>query len=297
MKKLILLLLTAALLLAACTKEAVPVPEPEPEPEPVVSQPAADPEPAAPADEPEPAPEKEPETEPQPAPQPAHTPESEEEMGVTVDITEKSGSVEESVSYEIRIPALEGAGSGAAAINAYYEGVANKLHDMAYGEIYEQALDRHAVLELVGDCTVERNDGKLLSVRRSVAVYEMQPGTGEWNVGVQYSEFTETFDVETGGLLTPGDIFDAEQAVYTERLVDNVRRYIREHPGSDSPGSVYWRPEWETLAAERFDPNRFYLTSDAYVVLYAEGELGEGMGTDEFHIPWRQLADILKIEV
>lgn len=292
MKKLIPLLLTAALLMTACTKESAPMPEPEPEPP--VSQPEPAPEPSAPAIESEPAPEPEPE--PEPAPEPVQTPVPEAAAGVTVRIMEQAGSVEESVSYGIRVPVVDGA-DGAAAINAYYEGVAKKLYDMAYGEVYEEALDRHTILELVGDCTVERHDGKLLSVHRSVAVYDMQPGAGEWNVGVQYSEFAETFDVETGGLLTPGDIFDAEQAVYTERLVDNVRRYIREHPGSDSPGSVHWKPEWETLAAERFDPSRFYLTGDAYVVLYEAGELGEGMGTDTFFIPWRQLADILKIEV
>ena len=289
MKRLILVFTAALLLLSSCEKA------PEPEQTVMVPEPEA---PAAVSPEQAGEPSTETETEPAPAPEPAPVPEtpSEEEpaadtseKGVTVRMDEQSGSVEESASYHILVPVLEGSGGGTEAINAYYKGVADRLTDMAYGEVYEQSLDRNAILQLVGDCSVKRNDGRILSIRRTVAVYDMRSGTGEFNTGVQYSDYAETFDLETGGLLTPGDIFDAERAVYTERLVDNVTRYIREHPDRG------WFSGWDTLAEERFDPDRFYLTDDCYVVWYEAGELcGESM---EFAIPWRQLADILKIEV
>lgn len=294
MKKRILLLLTAALLLSGCAKEPAPAPElpviePAPELPPSGQEPLPEPEPAPEQLPPAPAPE----TSMEPAPSPE--PEPETGNGIIVRDSEMVGTVEESISYSITVPKLEGSGDGVTSVNAYYEQLANKLYGMAYGEIYEQSLDQHTILHLSAAFTVKRNDGKLLSIYRSAAVYDM--GTGSFNTGVQYAEYAETFDMETGGLLTPSGIFDAEQAVYTERLVENVKRYIREHPGSDSPGSVRWKPEWETLAVERFDPNRFYLTDDAYVVFYDDGDLGEGEGTNEFFIPWRQLADILKIEV
>lgn len=294
MKKLIILFLAVLFLLTACTDKAAPAPAAEPESEPPVSEPAPAPAPEQQPVEPPPDPEQ-PEPEPVAEPEGAQEPENAPETGtgIVVRMDEQAGSVEESTGYQIRVPVLEGAGDGVAAINAYYEKIAQNLYDLAYREIYEQALDRHAILTLIGDFSVQRNDGKLLSVRRSVAVYDMRPGTGELTTGVQYTQYAETFDVESGGLLTPGDIFDVEREVYTGRLVENVVRYIREHP--DTAGDYQWVPDWEARAAERFDQNRFYLTGDAYVVWYDDGDVC--MGEREFPIPWRQLADILKIEV
>lgn len=294
MKKLFFLFLTALLLLTACTNEVEPAPAAEPEPEPSVSEPAPAPAPEQQPVEPSPEPEQ-PEPEPAPEPEPTQEPEPTPETGPGVEarMNKQIGSVEESTSYEIRVPVLEGAGDGVAAINAYYERVAGNLYDLAYGEVYEESLNRRTTLTLIGDYSVQRNDGKLISIRRSVGVYDMRPGTGEFSTGVQYTKYGETFDLETGGLLTPGDIFDADQAVYTKRLVENVARYIREHP--DTTGDYQWVSDWETRAAEQFDQNRFYLTGDAYVVWYDDGEVC--LGEREFPIPWRQLADILKIEV
>lgn len=282
MKKQLIPFLTALLLLTACAKETENGPAPSPEPEPSISEPA--PAPEGPPSETSPAPSP---AEPEPAPALAPSPET----GVEVRIEERTESVEESASYDIRIPVVEDGGEGAQAINAYYEAVAKKLQSLTYGEIYEQSLDRQTILTLIGDCSVQRNDGKILSIRRGVAVYDMRPGTGEFSTGLQYTQYAETFDLETGGLLTADEIFDADQSIYTERLIENVTRYIREHP-DDSYG---WAAGWETRAAERFDRNRFYLTGDAYVVWYDDGEICPGIR--EIPIPWRQLADILKIEV
>ncbi len=279
LKKFLPLLLCAALLLCACAKE-----EPAPEPEPAAAvepprEPVEEVEPAA-----EPSPQPEPELEPAAEPEPAEDVEPVPEpdapgQGAVVTALVNEGSVEESVGYRLTFPTVSGA-AGAGTINEYYGNAAARLRDLAWGELYEQSLDEHTILNLEADYEVTRNDGVYLSVYRTVSA------------GGRTAAYAETFELATGALLTADDVFDAPEADYQARLVEAVTRLIEEDPEHSQTYSA----QWEERAAEAFDHDQFYLTDDAYVVFYQSGELG-GAAETRFPIPFRRIADLLKIEV
>lgn len=273
MKRLLPLLLCMALLFCACAKEeptqdVVPAAEAPPAPA-VEPGTEVEPEPEA-----EPEPEVEPETEPAPEPEPVAP-----SQGAVVTALVNEGSVEESVGYRITFPTVSGA-AGAGTINEFYGNAAARLRDLAWGELYEQSLDEHAVLNLEADYEVARNDGVYLSVYRTVSV------------DGRTVAYAETFELATGALLTADDVFDAPEADYQSRLTEAVSRLIEEDPNHSQTYSA----QWENRITEAFDRDQFYLTDDAYVVFYQRGELG-GAAETRFPIPFRRIADLLKIEV
>ncbi len=279
MKHILPLLLAALLLLslAACQKT-------EPEPETPVETPTVEtPEtPEVPA-EPE-------------APEVPETPEASEEPEAPAEVPADTAavstmtvadSIEESVSYYLELPEITAADEDVSEIlNAYYQSVAGKLKDLAWGEVYEQAIAEHTVLHLDAAYEVMRNDGDILSIYRTVTLdAPMADGLPE------VTAYAETFDLKTGGLLTASDFFDADEAAYTERLTQCVAQLISEDPYHDQS----YTASWETAVRERFDPTRFYVTDDAYVVFYQDGDLGWFVDAATFPIPWSRLADLVKI--
>ncbi len=277
MKHILSLLLAALLVfsLAACQKNE---PEPEPPVEPPVVETPETPEVPAEPEIPEvPETPEVPEEPEVPAELPAGTAE--------VATTTIADSVEESVSYSLELPEITAADENVSEIlNAYYQSVAGKLKDLAWGEVYEQALADHAVLHLDASYEVMRNDGDILSIYRTVTLdAPMADGIPE------VTAYAETFDLKTGGLLTASDFFDADEATYTERLTQCVTQIISEDPYHDQN----YTASWEDAVRERFDPARFYVTDDAYVVFYQDGDLG-WLVEAAFPIPWSRLADLVK---
>ncbi len=272
MKRIPLLSLAALLLLSACQPNAA-----SPGPPPTETEPSA---PIAPPRE---------DLTPPAGDEPALVaPDLPTEAGTaSVAFSQSSGSVEESVSWSIQLPQVSTASAAAdEAIGAYYEGVSKKLRGLAQGEVYEQSLSEHSVLHLAVESSVERNGGGLLSISRTVAIYDLQDGGS-----TQVTSCAETFDLSTGGLVTPDDLFDTDEETWTARLLQCAARQIREDPSHETS----YDPQWEALLAQRFERDQFYLTDEAYVLFYQIGDLRDGSAT--FPVPWRQLADILKTEV
>lgn len=264
------LALTVLLSLAACHKNETDI-DPDP---PVVEEPV---EPVEPQEPTEPVEPDDGEAQPQ---EPVNPEPSGD--GVTVSEETREGQVEELVSYELVMPQVE---TGDAAVDQilkdYYDGVAAKLEDLCWYEVYEQALELHEIHHLSTDFTVERASDGILSIYRTVTVTDLVTNIA------QTTAYSETFNLENGGLMTPADFFTVDEAAYANRLVDGVRRIIGEDPYHDQN----YFAQWSDLAWNAFDKDQFFVTEDAYCVYYQENDLG-GTAETVYRIPWDQLADI-----
>ncbi len=268
MKRTLAALLAALLLisLAACDRETPPDPE-QPE-TPVVQEPEETPE--TPDDE---APEP-----------PTETPDPVEpaDDGAAVTDNVVSGSVEELIGYQLTMPQVDTGDQAVDQIlNDYYTAAAGQLEDLCWGEVYEQALENLQAHNVTAQYTVERNGDGVLSIYRTVTVENLVTGDR------QQTAHAETFQLSSGGLLTAADFFDADEATWTARLVEQVRRAISDDPYHDQ--SYY--PQWSDLCASAFQREQFYVTDEAFVVFYQPGDLGPG-GQTTFAVPWSSLSDI-----
>lgn len=280
MKRMIAALLAAVLLLAltACGQEtpAEEVPEAPPS-EPVVQPPETE---EPPQIQP-PAVEEAPPVE---AP-PAEDAPVADAGDATVTISTEMDSIEELVTYELKLPVVE---TGDAAVDQilsdYYTSVGGKLRDLCWGEVYEQALEDRAVIHVTADFTVKKNSEGILSICRTVTVANLQ--LSSWP---ETTTYTETFNLANGGLMTAADFFDADEAAYTARLTEGVHRQISQDPYHDQ---TYFA-QWEDLTNQAFDKDLFYVTDEAYCVVYQQFALG-GAAENVFPIPWSSLADIRK---
>ena len=258
--------------LAACSRDSAP--EAPATPETPESQPAQE-EPDTP---PEPLPEEpaEPDT---PEPEPESPPES-GTAEVTDHITE--GTVEDIIGYTIRVPQVS---TGDAAVdqilNDYYTSAAGKVEDLCWGDLYVTAMEAQQLLHVAADFTVERSDGEILSICRTVTVENLS------QAAVETTRYAETFRLLDGGLMSAGDFFTVEETVWRQRLADGVRRIISEDPYH----AQRYDADWETLCESELDRDAFYVTDDAFVVLYQPGALGPSAQT-AYPIPWDSLADI-----
>ena len=186
------------------------------------------------------------------------------------------------VAYDIWVPEVNtGSGQADQIINDYYANQEKKLLEQAETELTERAAEEGSELALVAEFEVTRNSENILSILRTVKVLDYKTGLEETTLSA------ETFDLESGGLMTADAFFDAGEETYTQRLVDCVRRQIREDPYHDQN----YYAQWEDAAMRQFDRDRFYVTEDAYVVFYQQHQLG--FETHAYEIPWSQLADIL----
>lgn len=275
MRRILSVLLAALLLLslAACGQEAAPAPETPEEP--------AVPETPDVPEEPTPEPEPEPEAEPEPEDTPAPDPES---SGVSVETVTSEGSVEDMVSYTIAVPQVA-TGSDAVdqILNDYYTAAAGKVEDLCWGDLYVEVMEQQMQAHVDASFTVERNDGEILSICRTVTVNYLQTGSTMEDQQI----LGETFRVSDGGLLTAGDFFSVPEEQWTDRLADGVARIISEDPYH----AQHYAADWQTACAALLDRDAFYVTGDAFVVLYQPGALGPEAET-AFPIPWSSLADI-----
>lgn len=278
MKRMLAALLAALMLLtlAACKKDTAPV-DPE-EPEITDTQDPADTEPVQ---------EETPDTEPsgtEPSEDPSDStepaePAAEGAAAVTDQVSE--GQVEEAISYKITVPKISTGNDAADQIlSDYYTSAAGKVEDLCWGELYEEALSSQGMYHVEANYAVERNDGGVLSIRRTVTVTDLK--TSETRVTL----YGETFALPGGGLMTAGDFFTVDP---TDRLVEQVRRVISEDPYHDQN----YDAQWSDLCRSAFNKDQFYVTDDFYVVYYQDGDLGAG-GKTVFEIPWSALQDIVR---
>lgn len=180
----------------------------------------------------------------------------------------KADTVEECVSYQIAVPQVQLENEAAeAVINDYYQRVAAKAEDYAWGEAYEEAMEAHCLIQVNASYTVELCTPEVLSVFRQV-VTEAPDGTREVIYGA------ETFRLSDGGLLTADDCFTVPEADYSQLLLDRVKAQLEAGGGEDAA-------LLQRRAEETFDPARFYLTEDCYVVYYQENDLD----ADAFQFP------------
>ncbi len=205
-------------------------------------------------------PEVEPETQPETETEPDQEPSVPVEEAVQVQTESKEGYIEELVSYQIQVPKIELEDPAAAeAINSYYQSVAGKVEDYAWGEAYEAAMEDHGFNHVEAAFSVEYNQGNIISVFRSV-ITTSSGGT----VTTTYS--AETFDLRNGGLLTADDFFTETQENYQEVLLSAVISQIDEGGGLPEEG-------WENTVRASFDKTQFYLTETSYVVYFQEEDL------------------------
>lgn len=279
MKRLLAALLAALLIwtLAACKEDTAPV-DPD-EPEITESQDTEEPEGQdVPNESGEP---ETPDGTEEPATETPETtgPSADGTAAVTDQVTE--GMVEETLSYRITMPKISTGDAAADQIlSDYYASAAGKVKDLCYGELYEEALEAQTMYHVETEYFVERNDGNLLSIRRTLIVTDLK-GTGIWT-----TMYAETFSLPGGGLMTAGDFFITDP---TDRLVEQVRRIISEDPYHDQN----YDPQWSDLCASTFNKDQFYVTDGFYVVFYQDGDLGLG-GRTVFEIPWDSLRDITR---
>lgn len=275
MKRIIAALLAALMLLtlAACKKDETPVEPEEPEiTEP--QEPEETEEPEEPAEPEEPEQPEEPDTETQEPDQPA-------EGAAVVEDNVTEGLVEEYVSYRVTVPKIStGSADADQILSDYYASAAGKVEDLCWGEVYEQAMETHTMVHVEADYVVERNDGEVLSIRRTVTVTDLNTNQ------VQTTLYAETFSLPDGGLMTASDFFTTDP---TDRLVEQVRRVISEDPYHDQN----YYPQWSELCQSAFNKDQFYVTDDFYTVFYQDGDLGAG-GKTVFEIPWSALQDIVR---
>lgn len=275
MKRMLAALLAALMLLslAACKKDETPV-EPE---EPEITEPqepeTTEPEEEVPEEPDEPAEPDEGTADPEPT--------APVEGAAAVEDLVTEGLVEEAISYRITVPKIStGSADADQILSDYYTSAAGKVEDLCWGELYEEALTDQAMYHVEADYVVERNDGEVLSIRRTVTVTDL--GTSKARVTL----YAETFSLPGGGLMTASDFFTADP---TDRLVEQVRRSISEDPYHDQN----YYPQWSDLCRSAFNKDQFYVTDGFYVVFYQEGDLGQG-GRTVFEIPWDSLKDIAR---
>lgn len=195
------------------------------------------------------------------------------------------GGVEESVSYRLSVPQVAAENEAAGqTISDYYESVAGKLTDLAYGEVYEQSGESHSVMLLSADYEVPYNRDGILSVLRSVTVSDKTEGAA------QSTWYAETFNLRNGGLYTLDDFFSVPEDEYRPRLVQAVRAQIGDDP---QHGAKYF-DRWQELTQSAFDKNQFYFTGDALAVFYQQGDLGAD-GSAFFLLPVSGLQDIFRL--
>lgn len=278
MKKLLAALLAVLLLVGVtgCHKEKTPE---EPEvPEQTVTEPVEEEQP----DDPQPQEPETPEDNQEQEDNQEDTPATNGELGAELTVVETENSIEDRVTYLITMPSVSTGDSAVDTIlNDYYANQTGKLEDLCWGEIYEQAINDHLSFYLTTNFNVEENTPERLSIVRQTIVT---------NTHTQESTITqqaETFRLSDGALLLANDFFSVDEAAWTNRVVDLVRRSISEDPYHSETMSQ----QWSDLAYSAFNKDQFYVTPDAFCVFYQDGALGQEDVID-FAIPWTELQGI-----
>lgn len=276
MKKLLAALLAVLLLVGVtgCHKEKTPeeaeVPD-ETVTEPVTEEPE------------EPETSKEPDQPEQEAPQGQESgPVTDGELGADMTVVETENSIEDRVIYLITMPSVStGNGDVDTILNDYYGNQTGKIEDLCWGEIYEQAINEHTSFEVYTNFSVMENTPERLSILRETIVKNVQ--TEETTI----TEQAETFRLSDGALLLAGDFFSVDEAAWTKRVVDVVRRSISENPYY----AETFAPQWSDLVWSAFNKDQFYVTPESFCIFYQEGALGQEEVL-HFEIPWTELQGI-----
>ena len=278
MKKLLAALLAVLLLVGVtgCHKEKTPE---EPEvPEQTVTEPVEEEQP----DDPQPQEPETPEDNQEQEDNQEDTPATNGELGAELTVVETENSIEDRVTYLITMPSVSTGDSAVDTIlNDYYSNQTGKLEDLCWGEIYEQAINDHVSFDVVTNFSVQENTPERLSIVRQTIVTNTH--TQESTVTQQ----AETFRLSDGALLLANDFFSVDEAAWTNRVVDLVRRSISEDPYHSETMSQ----QWSDLAYSAFNKDQFYVTPDAFCVFYQDGALGQE-GVMDFAIPWTELQGI-----
>lgn len=276
MKKLLAALLAVLLLVGVtgCHKEKKPQ-EPEISDE-TVTEPVTE-EPEQP-EQPEQSEQSE-----QEAPQGQETgPATNGELGAELTVVETENSIEDRVTYLITMPSVSTGNSEVDTIlNDYYGNQAGKIEDLCWGEVYEQALNEHTSFNVTTNFSVMENTPERLSILRETIITNVQAEE------TTTTEQAETFRLSDGALLLAGDFFSVDEATWTNRVVDVLRRSISENPHY----AEILAPQWSDLVWSAFDKDQFYVTPEAFCVFYQEGALGQE-NVLHFEIPWTELQGI-----
>ena len=274
MKKLLAALLAVLLLVSVtgCHKEKAPQ---EPEvPDETVTEPVTE-EP----EEPETPEEPEQPEEPQ---EPEKGPVTDGELGAEMTVVETENSIEDRVTYLITMPSVSTGNSDVdTIINDYYGNQTGKIEDLCWGEIYEQAINELTSFHVTTNFEVMENTPERLSILRQTITTNIQ--TQEKTT----TEQAETFRLSDGALLLAGDFFSVDEAAWTNRVVDILRRSISETPYY----AETLAPQWSDLVWSAFNKDQFYVTPESFCVFYQEGALGQEEVL-HFEIPWTELQGI-----
>ena len=275
MRRFILPLLLAALLvtLAACGGETPA----EPDSPPAALEPDT---PAGPDEAEEPAEPNEPEEpeKPEEPDEPEQSEEAEEpaepEPALELRLVEQTGSYD-NIQYDLPQLGVESGPQGAVTISHFYSDQAAKYLAYVRDEVAPAADGAQGSVTVTYE--IGYNQGELLSVARLCTTA----------VGAQTDEsvHTETFRVTDGTLVTPEVLFTGEAADYEAALLAQVREQLQ--------GRGDLLPGWEDAVTASFDRNCFLLTQDAYRVYYAAGTLTAGLLAID--VPYAALADWLSL--
>lgn len=102
-------------------------------------------------------------------------------------------------------------------------------------------------------------------------------------------EMGQTFNKDTGALVTTDDLFSVPQSEYLPKLADEIEKVAA---GTD--WSVENLTDSKNSLTESFNSGNFYLTSDALVIFYQAYDIGPyAMGIPTYTLPVSDLGDTL----
>lgn len=165
----------------------------------------------------------------------------------------------DAVTFEISLPRVELEDEEIEGIiNQYYQDLGDQLYTYATGELGEQLAEPTDTAALRASFEVTYLRDGILSISRRI-----QSGLADESGDTLFSE---TFNLENGGLMILDDFFTVSEEEYTALLTDQVLAALADVTG------LYG--DWEETVVNAFDKNAFYLKDDTLVLYYQAGALG-----------------------
>lgn len=202
----------------------------------------------------------------------------------------KSGNGSVLISIDISVPSISPSNDISDEINDYYKKMLKNNMTNAELELQDCA---DAYLRYNSELTTPYyfnqnytlclNNQNYISLKRINEVYS-------GGVHENYTIYSDSFNMKNGGKLSLSDIFDVDEDVYMERLLQFVKNQIEENKGN-------YYEEYQDMISS-FDTQNFYLTQTHLVLFYQHYDLAAySAGIPEFSIPYEDISDIMNKEV
>ena len=184
-------------------------------------------------------------------------------------------------------------------INAYYENVASSLRDAGEGylgvarENLTFAAESNGIFSpyaIDASFEVARNDGKVFSVVRNV--YENTGGAHPNTVA-----YCESFDAQTGALITADDLFSVPFDTAAEALKPQITEMMDARGQETGMGGDMYYPNAKEDLFSLWDKKDFYLTETSLVLVWQSYSLAPyAAGIQLFEIPFDKLDSVIDLK-